>query len=77
MFAPVPIEKDFVPHTKRPIMPSNAALFINATGREPRGVSRVVPQQQVGECAGKPDGTPCGPLFNGRRLMSCVNGVCV
>jgi hypothetical protein len=75
MFVPAPIDKDFVPYTKRPVLQRNTGLFIRATARRGRGVSRVVPQ--AGECAGKPDGTPCGPLFNGRRLMSCVDGVCV
>jgi hypothetical protein len=77
MFVPAPIDKDFIPYTKRPVLRRNAALFVDgkAGSSNPISASRVVPQ--IAECAGKPSGTPCGPLYNGRRLLSCQDGECV
>lgn len=76
MFVPAPIQEDFAPHTKRPVLRRNAALFVDATGGGGGSRSRVLPQAMLpcgpGNCAGKPDGTPC--CFPG---MSCQDGVCV
>jgi hypothetical protein len=75
MFVPNPIDKNYIPYTKRPVLRRNAGLFVDGKSRGSRSSGRVVPQ--IAECAGKPDGTPCGPLYNGRRLLSCQNGECV
>jgi hypothetical protein len=74
MFVPAPIDKHFVPHTRRAVCPSNAGLFVDGAGRRSSGAPSVTPQAVgAGQCAGKPDGTTCGP-FPG---MKCVDGVCV
>jgi hypothetical protein len=73
MFVPAPNDKNFVPYTKRPVLPHNAALFIDAGG----GGARVVLQSM--ECAGKPAGTRCGTLRcpDGRPMLACNgNGGC-
>jgi hypothetical protein len=69
MFTPAPIDKDFIPYNRRPVMKHNAGLFVDSSGRG-SGASRVVPQN-LDQCAGKPDCTPCG--FGGQ----CHNGYCV
>jgi len=69
MFAPVVIDKDYVPYTKRPVLRRNAGLFVRSLGRS-RGGAWVVPQN--GGCAGKPNGTPCG-YYPG---MACCDGEC-
>jgi hypothetical protein len=71
MFVPIPIDRDFVPHTKKPVLRRNAGLFVDGKAGGNAGTSRVVPQ--IAECAGKRDGTPCGP-FPG---MVCIEGECV
>jgi hypothetical protein len=60
MFAPAAIDKSFVPYTKRRVLRRNAGLFVDAKAGGSRSISRVVPQSA--ECAGKRDGTPCGPF---------------
>ena len=69
MFVPAPIDKDFVPYTKRRILRRNAGLFVDAGGSRGGGAPRVVPQSQ---CAGQPNGTPCGSFPN----MFCCDGEC-
>jgi len=75
MVAPAPIPQYVAPYTKRTVLRHNASLFVDGGRGRGHGGARVVPQ--IGDCAGMPDGTPCGPLYNGRRLMRCVDGVCV
>lgn len=59
MSMPAPIDLSFVPYTKRPMLRRNAGLFVDARRGRGRGAkSRVVPQTP--ECAGRPNGTPCG-----------------
>ncbi len=72
MFVPTPIDKNFVPYTKRPVLKRNAGLFVGAGGKG-RGASRAILQQSTGlECGGKPDCvTSCGPY------AVCVKGSCV
>lgn len=69
-----PIDRNFVPYTKRPVFRRNAGLFVDGKGGG-RGASRVVPQGvdiNTGMyCADKQDGVPCGPD------AVCVNGFCV
>jgi hypothetical protein len=74
MFVPAPIDKNFVPYTKRPVLRRNAGLFVDATVAEGSGAPRVVPQ--VISCAGKPDCTPCHRFPDGTQLY-CLNGECV
>jgi hypothetical protein len=57
MFVPAPIDRDFVPHTKRPILQRNARLFVSANAGRGRGGARVV--LQIGNCATDPPGTIC------------------
>lgn len=69
MNTPAPIDKSFVPHTKRPVLARNAGLFVDSTSRA-RGAMLVAPQSA--DCAGKPNGTPCGYYAN----MFCCDGEC-
>jgi hypothetical protein len=73
MFVPAPIDKNFVPHTRRPVLRRNAGLFVDAGAGGNAGISRVVPQSR--DCAGRPDGAPCGP--HPSWGMICVDGECV
>jgi hypothetical protein len=66
---PAAIDKDYVPYTKRPVLQSNAGLFVAAIGRGGAGAHVVL--QQAGGCVGKPNGTPCGPG------MTCCDGQCI
>jgi hypothetical protein len=62
MFAPAPIDSDFVPYTKRPVLKRNAGLFVDGVGRG-RGTPRVVPQQVacIPYCKDRTtDGMRCG-----------------
>ncbi len=61
MFTPAPIDKDFVPYNKRPVLKRNAGLFVDGTGGRGRGASRVVPQSI--DCAGQSTGTACGVVY--------------
>jgi hypothetical protein len=72
MFVPAPIEKDFVPYTKRSVLRRNAGLFVDGTFGRGRTGSRVVPQQ--GQCSNGPadNGKQCGPGGVGR----CLDGQC-
>jgi hypothetical protein len=49
MFLPAPIDKDFVPYTKRPVLKRNAGLFIYGAARGSFG-ARVVPQRTQAIC---------------------------
>ena len=71
MFVPAPIDRNFVPHTKRLVLRHNAGLFVDGKAGRDANSSRVA--LQIAECAGKRDGTPCGP-FPG---MVCEDGECV
>jgi hypothetical protein len=74
MFVPAPIDKEFVPYTKRSVLRTNAGLFVDrATGRG-RKARRVV-QQQVDECSGRPDCYPCG-YINGTPYYRCLDQKC-
>jgi hypothetical protein len=70
MFTPAPIDKDFVPYTKRPVLKRNAGLFVDGGRGRGRGGARVVPQNR--ECAGQWNGKPCG-YYPG---MYCCDGEC-
>ena len=70
MFVPAPIDKSFVPYTKRPMLRRNAGLFVDGGA----GRGRVVPQ--VASCARKPDCTPCHRFPDGTQLY-CLNYECV
>jgi len=71
MSAPVSIDKDFVPYTKRPVLIRNAGLFVDgATGRG-RSVPRVLPQSVwEGDCSKLAPNAPCyiGSCIQGKRL---------
>jgi hypothetical protein len=72
MLIPAPIDKTFVPYTKRLLLKHNASLFVDA-GKA--NVPRVVPQ--VKNCSGKPDcWGPCHTFPDGTALY-CKNGECV
>lgn len=58
MYTPAPIDKDFVPYSKRPVLRRNAGLFVDGAAKRDSGASRVVPQNP--QCAGKPNFTSCG-----------------
>jgi hypothetical protein len=62
MFVPAPIERNYVPYTKRPVLRRNAGLFVDpsAAGRQ-GGASRVILQSS--DCAGQPVGTQCGMVY--------------
>lgn len=70
MFIPAPIESDFVPYTKRPVLKRNTALFVKSNRSGGGGSPRVVPQNS--ECAGASNGTKCGSYPG----MSCCDGEC-
>jgi hypothetical protein len=74
MFKPAPIDKDFVPYTKRPVLRRNAGLFVDGARGRGRGGARVLPQQSAllnfQECVGKPAGVPCG-YWNGVPHGTC------
>jgi hypothetical protein len=61
MFVPVPIDKNYVPFTKRPVLRRNAGLFVDPPASQGRGAARVVPQSS--DCAGQPVGTRCGMVY--------------
>jgi hypothetical protein len=67
---PAAIDKDYVPYTKRPVLRSNAGLFVAAFGRGGAGAHVVL---QAGGCVGKPNGTPCGSYPG----MTCCDGECI
>lgn len=75
MFVPRGIDRNFIPYNKRVVSQRNAGLFVDGKAGRRDGGPRVL--LQSAECAGKPDGTPCGPLYNGRRLLSCQDYECV
>ena len=41
MFTPAPIDKNFVPYSKRPVLMNNAGLFVDGAAGKGRGRSRV------------------------------------
>lgn len=57
MFVPAPIDREYVPYTKRRALKRNAGLFVDGSAASSGG-ARVVLQDA--QCAGKADGTPCG-----------------
>jgi hypothetical protein len=57
MFVPAPIDSDFLPYTKRPVLKRNAGLFVDGTARRGRG-ARVVPQNY--QCGPNDIGKACG-----------------
>jgi hypothetical protein len=77
MFAPAPIDNDFVPYTKRPVLKRNAGLFVDGTAGRGRGTPRVVPQQQipcVQHCMNRTtDGLRCGANCGG----TCQGPTCI
>lgn len=73
MFVPAPIDRDFVPYTKRAVLKHNAGLFVDGVAGRGRGTARVVPQQCPTSCYNLPDGTPCGANCTG----SCRGNWCV
>jgi hypothetical protein len=70
MLTLAPISKDFVPYNRRPATRSIARSY-SGVGGPVSGSSRVVPQQILDQCAGRPNCTPCG--YGGR----CYHGYCV
>ena len=68
MFVPAPIDKEYVPYTKRAVVPSNAALFVDSPSPRRGATSRAVPQQSS-ECAVLGSGSPCGMVYtsNGQK----------
>lgn len=76
MFVPAPIDKDFVPYTKRPVLKRNAGLFVDG-GKSKRGSGARVALQQapcVQHCMGRTtDGMQCGANCAG----TCQGPTCV
>jgi hypothetical protein len=68
-----PIGSEFVPHTKRPVLVRNEALFVDSAQRDHTGI-RVV--RQDARCAGRANCTPCYTYPNGTQLF-CIDGECV
>jgi hypothetical protein len=60
MFVPDPIDRNYVPYTKRPVLRSNAALFVDSGARRKGSAARAVPQQSS-ECV--VPGTRCGMVY--------------
>lgn len=78
MFIPAPIDRDFVPYTKRPVLKRNAGLFVDGTGGRGRGVSGVVPQSALaweGDCSKLSPGDYCyiGSCSQGSRQVRRCN----
>jgi hypothetical protein len=76
MFVPAPIDKDFVPYTKRPVLKQNAGLFVDGAAGRGRATPRVVLQQIpcTSYCKDKTtDGMRCGPNCAG----TCFGPTCV
>jgi hypothetical protein len=71
MFVPAPIDKDFVPYTKRPLLKRNVGLFVDGAAGRSRGAPRVMAQQQ-NPCVGK-HGVLCGDAC-GFPGMYCCDG---
>lgn len=70
MMEPISAKRGLVPYTKRQVLRRNAGLFVHSSARRGAGGTRVVLQNA--ECAGKPNGTPCG-YYPG---MVCCYGEC-
>lgn len=70
MYVPGPIDKSYVPHTKRPVLRGTAALFVDPSSRRTGSASLVVPQQSS-ECAVLPQGSRCGVVYtsNGQKYQ--------
>jgi hypothetical protein len=79
MFVPAPIDRNYIPYTKRPVLPRNQGLFVDATGGGRRGAPFVVPQlvaQHEADCSTLPQGAICKvypTCINGRRLVLKCN----
>ncbi len=74
MFVPAPIDKEYVPYTMRSVQRRNAGRFVDGAVSGARGGPRVV-QQQLDECAGKSDCSPCG-YINGTPYYRCRDHKC-
>ena len=75
MFEPAPIDREFLPYTKRPVLKANVGLFVDGAAGRGRGAARVVPQ--VASCAGKRNcWGPCHIFPDGTALY-CMDGECV
>jgi len=74
MLAPTPIDENFTPYTKRPVLRRNASLFIDSSAGRAHGSSRVIPQSA--SCQGKKRCDPCFTAPDGSQLF-CINGECV
>jgi hypothetical protein len=72
MFGTSPIDKNFVPYTKRPVLRRNAGLFVRTTGGGGRAARGALVAPQNTGCAGKANGTPCGSYPG----MACCDGEC-
>jgi hypothetical protein len=71
VFRSAPIDKDFVPYTKRPALKRNAGLFVDGGRGRGRSVPRVLPQSVwEGDCSKLPPNAYCyiGSCIQGKRL---------
>jgi hypothetical protein len=73
MFTPAPIDKNFVPHARRSVLPSDAGLIVHGTVS---GASRAKVVPQEADCGTAAPGTicwtgPCDPSTRTRPVLRC------
>ena len=63
MRTPNPIESDYVPYNKRPVLLGNAGLLVDGGKSSRQSRTRVVPSAYYDPCHGR---RPCSQLPDGR-----------